>query len=145
MSETPKPWDIPTIDSAESHLRAPNFSPFVLNNLINGSFSPCPSDGTYIDSYNPKTGQLFARIHDTSAEEVNKAVEAADRALATWSTTPPSRRSKYLLRIAELIEERNELFAVWESVDQGKTLARARAEIDRAVSNFRYGTNYIFS
>ncbi|RJE22349.1 aldehyde dehydrogenase AldH12 [Aspergillus sclerotialis] len=142
MSENPKPWEFPTIDSAESHLRAPNFSPFILNNLINGSFSPCPAEATYIDSYNPKTGQLFARIHDTSAEEVNKAVEAADRAFTAWSTTPPSRRSKYLLRIAELIEERRELFAVWESVDQGKTLVRARVEVDRAVSNFRYTLPY---
>ena len=138
MSDGPKPWDLPTINAAESHLRAQNFSPFILNNLINGAFPPCPSEGNYIDSYNPKTGQLFARIHDTSAEEVNKAVEAAERAFATWSTTSPSKRSKYLLRIAELIEERKELFAVWESVDQGKTLARARVEVDRAVSNFRY-------
>lgn len=134
---TTQPWSLPTITVAESHLQSPSFTPFTLCNLINGSFAPRPSEA-YIDSYNPKTGQLCARVCDTSTEQVNEAVEAADRAFASWSATPPSTRSKYLLRIADLINEQKELFAVWESIDQGKTLARARAEVDRAVSNFRY-------
>jgi acyl-CoA reductase-like NAD-dependent aldehyde dehydrogenase len=37
-----------------------------------------------------------------------------------------------------LMEENRELFAVWETIDQGKTLERARIEVDRAVSNFSY-------
>lgn len=134
---TIQPWTLSTITAAESHLEDPSFTPFTLGNLINGSFSSHPSE-LYIDSYNPKTGQVFARVCDTSLEQVNEAVEAADRAFPSWSATPPSTRSKYLLRVAGLIEERKELFAVWESIDQGKTLPRARAEVERAVSNFRY-------
>lgn len=140
---TIQPWNLPTITAAESHLQNPSSTPFLLQNLINGSFSPHPSE-SYIDSYNPKTGQVFARVCDTSAEQVNEAVEAADPAFASWSATPPSTRSKYLLRVADLIEERKELFAVWESIDQGKTLARARAEVERAVSNFRYILFFFF-
>lgn len=131
------PWDLPTIDAAEAHLRQPGFSPFTLDNLINGSF-PNNTTGSYIDSVNPKTGQLVAKLPNSSPEELNNAVEAAHRAFPSWAATGPSQRSMYIRRIVKLIEERRELFAVWESIDQGKTLARARAEIDRAVANFRY-------
>jgi acyl-CoA reductase-like NAD-dependent aldehyde dehydrogenase len=34
------------------------------------------------------------------------------------------------------MQEHREVFAVWESIDQGKTLQRARVEVDRAISNF---------
>jgi acyl-CoA reductase-like NAD-dependent aldehyde dehydrogenase len=67
---------------------------------------------------------------------VDSAVLAAEAAFKTWSKTTRTERSKYLQRIAALIQENRELFAVWESIDQGKTLERGRVEVDRAVSNF---------
>jgi acyl-CoA reductase-like NAD-dependent aldehyde dehydrogenase len=67
---------------------------------------------------------------------VDSAVLAAEAAFKTWSKTTRAERSKYLQRIAALIQENRELFAVWESIDQGKTLERGRVEVDRAVSNF---------
>jgi acyl-CoA reductase-like NAD-dependent aldehyde dehydrogenase len=131
------PSDLPTIDAAESALRQPDFQPFILSNLVDGSLS-LDTTADYCDSFNPKTGQLVAKVYNASPGVVDQAVDAADRAFPSWSTTPPSKRSEHLLQIAALIEQRKELFAVWESIDQGKTLVRARAEVDRAVSNFRY-------
>lgn len=136
------PSDLPTVDAAESALRQPDFQPFVLSNLVNGSLTLDTTAG-YSDSFNPKTGQLVAKVHNASPGTVDQAVDAADQAFASWSATPPPKRSEYLLQIAALIERRKELFAVWESIDQGKTLVRARAEVDRAVSNFRYSLDRV--
>lgn len=132
-----QPWDYASIEAAESLLQQPSFEPFHLQNLIDGAQTPSTSN-EWLDSFNPKSGQIFARIPNSSAQDVEDAVQAAESAFASWSQTPPSTRAAHLNRIAALIEERRELFAVWESIDQGKTLARSRVEIDRAISNFRY-------
>jgi acyl-CoA reductase-like NAD-dependent aldehyde dehydrogenase len=132
-----QPWDYASIEAAESLLEQPTFEPFQLQNLINGAQTPSTSN-EWLDSFNPKAGQIFARVPNSSAQDIENAVQAAETAFAPWSQTSPSTRAAHLNRIATLIEERRELFAVWEGIDQGKTLARARVEIDRAISNFRY-------
>ncbi|KAF3761956.1 aldehyde dehydrogenase [Cryphonectria parasitica EP155] len=97
----------------------------------------------YIDSFEPKTGKLIARVPCASADEVDAAVSAARAAFPAWSKTPRAERSRLLRRVSEIIAENRELFAVWESLDQGKTLERARVEVDRAVSNFAYFSTFI--
>lgn len=74
---------------------------------------------------------------------VDQAVHAAHEAFKSWSKTTKSERSKILNRIADLIAGRRDAFAAWESIDQGKTFARAKVEIERAESNFRYFAGYI--
>jgi acyl-CoA reductase-like NAD-dependent aldehyde dehydrogenase len=80
--------------------------------------------------------KILNRVPISSPYDVQNAVKAATTAFGSWSKTTRAVRSKYLQRIAALIEHNRELFAVWESIDQGKTLERARVEIDRAISNF---------
>ncbi|KAF7586662.1 hypothetical protein BBP40_008511 [Aspergillus hancockii] len=139
---SPQPWEFDTLEDAEGHLQRLDFQPFHLQNLINGELVSHPHND-WIDSVNPKTGLRFACIPNSTPEQIDQAVKAADAAFPSWSTTPASQRSQYLQRIASRIEEQRELFAVWESIDQGKTLTRAGVEIDRAVSNFRYFSTYI--
>ncbi|KAF5861559.1 hypothetical protein ETB97_012808 [Aspergillus alliaceus] len=139
---SPQAWELDTLEDAEGHLQRLDFQPFRLQNLVNGELLPHPHI-SWIDSENPKTGLRFACIPNSTPEQIDKAVKAAEAAFPSWSATPPSQRSQYLERIASRIEEQRELFAVWESIDQGKTLARARVEIDRAVSSFRYFATYI--
>lgn len=91
----------------------------------------------YVDSINPKTGKSFARVPISSAAQVDHALQAATDAFKKWSRTTAAFRSSLLQRVAFLIEENKELLAVWESIDQGKTVARARVEVDRAATNFR--------
>ncbi|BAE61176.1 unnamed protein product [Aspergillus oryzae RIB40] len=138
---SPHLWELDTLEDAEGHLQRLDFQPFKLQNLVNGNLVPHPHN--WIDSMNPKTGLHFACIPNSTPEQIDQAVKAADAAFPAWSATPPSQRSQYLQRIASRIEEQRELFAVWESIDQGKTLTRARVEIDRAVSNFRWDNSGI--
>ncbi|KAG2421915.1 hypothetical protein HFD88_005891 [Aspergillus terreus] len=138
-----EPWDLSTLDAAEAHLRQPDFRPFRLQNLVNGELIPHAHHEDAVPAFNPKTGQHIAYVPNSTAEQVDAAVNAAEQAFPAWSVTSPSQRSQYLQHIAAAIEEKRELFAVWESLDQGKTITRARVEIDRAVSNFRYFATYI--
>ncbi|XP_074780290.1 2-aminomuconic semialdehyde dehydrogenase isoform X2 [Athene noctua] len=108
----------------------------VLENFIAGKFVPCSS---YIDSYNPSTGDVYCRVPDSGKEEVEAAVKAAKNAFPIWSSKSPLERSQILNKLADLIENDLEAFAQAESKDQGKTITFARTvDIPRAVYNFRF-------
>ncbi|XP_062426871.1 2-aminomuconic semialdehyde dehydrogenase isoform X3 [Rhea pennata] len=108
----------------------------VLENFIAGKFVPCSS---YIDSYNPSTGDVYCRVPDSGKEEVDAAVRAAKDAFPIWSSKSPLERSQILNKLADLIEHDLEAFAQAESKDQGKTITFARTvDIPRAVHNFRF-------
>ncbi|XP_031469801.1 2-aminomuconic semialdehyde dehydrogenase isoform X3 [Phasianus colchicus] len=108
----------------------------VLKNFIAGKFVPCSS---YIDSYNPSTGDVYCRVPDSGIEEVEAAVRAAKDAFPIWSSKSPWERSQILNKLADLIEDDLEAFAQAESKDQGKTITFARTvDIPRAVYNFRF-------
>jgi len=105
---------------------------------IGGSFVP-PVSGTWLDDIEPATGRVCAKIADGSAEDVNRAVEAAEAAFPAWSATPAAERSRLLLAIAQRIENDLEAFARAESIDSGKPLQAARTlDIPRAIANLRF-------
>ncbi|KAK8075165.1 aldehyde dehydrogenase domain-containing protein [Apiospora hydei] len=148
-------WLCDTLEKAEAFIASPHHASsssdeggrykIKMQNYVGGSFTEPPSTSTttatatsqYIDAVDPKTGKTFGQVPISSADEVEHALRAATDAFGPWSTTPAAARSKHLQRVAQLIQEHRELFAVWESIDQGKTLERARVEVDRAVSNFK--------
>lgn len=125
-----------TLEKAQAYLQSLT-EPISLHSYIAGSFKAWDaSNTTFIDSFEPKTGRLIAKIPNAPEADVELAIHHAKLAFPAWSKTPRSHRSDCLRRIADLIQENRELLAVWESIDQGKTLERARVEVDRAVSNF---------
>uniref|UniRef100_A0A8C5NYX0 Aldehyde dehydrogenase 8 family, member A1 n=1 Tax=Jaculus jaculus TaxID=51337 RepID=A0A8C5NYX0_JACJA len=108
----------------------------MLENFIGGKFLPCNS---YIDSYDPSTGEVYCKVPNSGKEEIEAAVEAAREAFPAWSSQSPQGRSQVLNRIADLLEQSLEEFAQAESKDQGKTLTLARTmDIPRSVQNFRF-------
>nr|XP_010299792.1 PREDICTED: aldehyde dehydrogenase family 8 member A1 isoform X2 [Balearica regulorum gibbericeps] len=108
----------------------------VLENFIAGKFVPCSS---YLNSYNPSTGDVYCRVPDSGKEEVEAAVKAAKAAFPIWSSKSLLERSQILNKLADLIEHDLEAFAQAESKDQGKTITFARTvDIPRAVYNFRF-------
>src|SRR5436190_20375800 len=107
-------------------------------NLVDGRLVP-PSSGRWLDVIEPATGQVFALAPDGDAADVDAAVDAARRAAPAWASAPASERSRHLLRLASLIEERLDAFAECESRDAGKPLQNARSvDIPRAISNLRF-------
>jgi aminomuconate-semialdehyde/2-hydroxymuconate-6-semialdehyde dehydrogenase len=109
-----------------------------IQNFIDGEFVE-PISGKYLDNIEPATGKPYSQVPDSDARDVDLAVAAAETAFVDWSKKPAAERSRFLLRIADLIERDLEKFARAESIDTGKPLALARAlDIPRAIANFRF-------
>ena len=79
---------------------------------------------------------------DSDERDVQLATEAAKNAFASWSKTSAEERSRIIVRIADLIEQKLDFLAKAESIDNGKPLKLAKTvDIPRASANFRfYGT-----
>src|SRR5207237_7295178 len=85
------------------------------------------------------TGKPYSQVADSDAHDVDLAVAAAEKACRDWSKKPAAERSRFLLRIADLIERDLEKFARAESIDTGKPISLARTlDIPRATANFRF-------
>ena len=109
-----------------------------IKNFSDGQFVE-PLGGKYLDNIEPATGKPYSQVPDSDARDVDLAVAAAEKAFEGWSKKPAAERSRFLLRIADLIERDLEKFARAESIDTGKPLSLARGlDIPRAVANFRF-------
>lgn len=136
-------WACESIGQAETYI-ASSSDELVLHNFIGNAFQlPSASASEFLPAINPKTGRVFAQVPVSPPGTVDEALQSATAAFSSWSRTSAAVRSTHLKRIADLLEANRERFAIWESLDQGKTLARARVEVDRAVSNFRYFSTFI--
>ncbi len=109
-----------------------------LQNFINGEYCD-PVKDQYMDNYEPASGTVYCQIPNSTAEDVELAVEAANSAFPVWSGMSVSERSKILVKLSEGIERRMDEFVKAESRDNGKPLSLAgHVDIPRAVSNFHF-------
>ncbi len=108
------------------------------DNFIAGRFVP-PVKGQYFDVVTPIDGQPYTRAARSTAEDIERALDAAHAAAARWGATPPAERANLLLKIADRIESNLELLAYAETVDNGKPIRETlAADIPLAVDHFRY-------
>jgi len=98
-----------------------------VSNFINGESVPA-ADGRTLDVTNPATGEVYLNSPLSSAEDVDRAYQAAATAFETWRDSTPSERQKALLRLADAIEERAEEIIAVESENTGKPIALTRSE-----------------
>ncbi|MEO9180943.1 MAG: aldehyde dehydrogenase family protein, partial [Acidimicrobiales bacterium] len=107
--------------------------------FIDGSFSDA-SDHAQFASINPATEESLTNVAQANVADVDRAVSAARHAYATlWSKTTGAQRSKYLFRIARLIQERSRELAVVETLDNGKPIRESRdVDIPLAAAHFFY-------
>ena len=88
---------------------------------------------------NPKTGETILDLPEASQSQIEAAVAAAEKALATWSRTTPAQRSGYLLKIADRIEAEAEAFSALEALNCGKPInAVLNDEIPAIVDCYRF-------
>ncbi len=107
--------------------------------FIDGAFTDASSHEQFA-SINPANETTLATVAQASAEDVDRAVVAARRAYdKVWSKTTGAQRSKYLFRIARLIQERSRELAVVETLDNGKPIRESRdVDIPLAAAHFFY-------
>lgn len=83
--------------------------------FINGEWAD--AGGAFSD-YNPATGDVWAKVADGTSGDAKKAVEAAAAAQPAWAETPHSQRAAYLLKAADILENRKMDF-VNALIDEG--------------------------
>ncbi|MBF9058120.1 aldehyde dehydrogenase family protein [Rhodobacterales bacterium HKCCSP123] len=98
--------------------RGPAFGHF-----INGGFT---RPGETFATRNPATGAELAQVTQGTAEDVDAAVAAATKAFPKWSRLSCHARAKYLYALARLLQKHGRLFAVLETLDNGKPIREAR-------------------
>jgi aldehyde dehydrogenase len=107
-------------------------------NFIGGEWVP-PVRGQYFENISPVNGRPFCEVARSTAEDVEKALDAAHAAKAGWGRTPAAERAGILLKIAERMEANLERLAVAEVWDNGKPIREAlAADIPICVDHFRY-------
>ncbi len=108
--------------------------------LIKGKWVPSKSGKTF-ETINPANEQVLALIAEGDKADVDEAVKAAREAFeeGKWSSISPHQRTRYLLKIADLIEQHADELAELETLDNGKPLSQARAiDINGSAGIFRY-------
>jgi len=95
------------------------------NHYVNGKWQK-PISKQYFDSNNPANKAHIANVADGSAEDVEQAVVAARKAQKEWYAIGGHARAKYLYAIARQIQKHSRLFAVLETLDNGKPIRESR-------------------
>ncbi|MEO8348384.1 MAG: aldehyde dehydrogenase family protein, partial [Acidobacteriota bacterium] len=91
------------------------------------------------EDVSPIDETVLAEIARGGPDEASAAVDAARAAFAAWAALGPEGRAEYLFRIADLIEEREEMLAQVETLDNGSLLEASRLRLmKRAALNFRF-------
>ncbi|MCZ6828444.1 MAG: aldehyde dehydrogenase family protein [Gammaproteobacteria bacterium] len=89
----------------------------------------------------PATGEQVSRAAEGEAADINRAVDAARRAFENraWQDMKPALRERLLHRLADLMEERTDILAELDSIDNGKTVGIAGGvDIPCAIDCFRF-------
>jgi len=108
------------------------------HNFIGGEFV-APKAGNYFENVSPVTGQTFCEIPRSTDADIELALDAAHGAREAWGKTPAAERAGMLLKIADMLEQNLEMFAVSETWDNGKPVRETlAADLPLAIDHFRY-------
>ena len=135
MSKNNNNWEYATSEESTGHVNLKK----EYGLYINGEWVK-PSSKKYFSSSNPHDEKHIANVAHANAEDVDRAVQSADKAFKeVWSKISAAERGKYVFRIARLMQEQARELAVIESIDSGKPIREARdIDIPLACNHFFY-------
>ena len=96
-----------------------------MKNFVAGEFVE-GSEGDWQEVINPSTGEKIGEVPKGSEEDVDRAVEAADRAFTEWFDSTPGERSEMLHALADVVLDNAEELAWLESTNVGKPITMSR-------------------
>ncbi len=105
-----------------------------LRNYINGEWRRSKATES-LEVINPATAESLGRVPLGGEDDVSAAVEAASAAFPEWRRTPPEERIQYLFKLKQLLEEHFEEIGRSITMENGKTLTEAKAELRRSIEN----------
>jgi aldehyde dehydrogenase len=108
------------------------------DNFIGGKWVP-PVRGQTFENPSPINGKIVSTHARSTAEDIELALDAAHAAKDGWARTSPADRARVLNRIADRIEEKLDLLATVETIDNGKPIRETKAaDLPLCVDHFRY-------
>ncbi|MDQ7728253.1 aldehyde dehydrogenase [Halomonas sp. SpR8] len=110
-----------------------------LQMFIDGEWVDAHTGATF-NSHNPATGEVWCHLPEADAQDVDDAVQAAQRAFegSAWSGLTATARGKLLYRLGELIAEHADELACLESRDNGKLMRETRGQVSYLPEFFYY-------
>src|SRR5438874_4269513 len=105
--------------------------------LVGGELADATS-GETMEVIAPATGETIAEVPRCSADDVDRAVEAAQAAAPEWLDATPKERSELLLALARMLDDNAEELAQLESQNVGKPLMASRDEMPFSTDNLRF-------
>jgi len=105
---------------------------------IDGKWINSESGETFpsINPANPK--QVLGKFQKGNEEDVNKAVEAAEKAFKKWSEVPAPKRGLILLKVAQLLKQNKKKLARELTMEMGKVIEEARGDVQEAIDMAEY-------
>jgi aldehyde dehydrogenase (NAD+) len=89
--------------------------------------------GELLDTLDPSTGEVLARVQAASSEDYSAAVESVQRAFARWRSVPAPRRGEIVRRLGQAFRDNKEPLARLISLENGKILSEARGEVQEVI------------
>ena len=117
-----------------SPLRAPAPSPYPSLQLLIAGEWVSGEGRTLQPVINPATEEVIGHVPHASRADLDRALDAAASSFKTWRAMMPVERGKILKRAADLMRERSEEMATWATMEEGKTLAEARIEVQMSAN-----------
>jgi 1-pyrroline dehydrogenase len=105
--------------------------------FVGGKWVEAAEGGT-MEVLNPSTGETIAEVPAGTAADVDRAVEAAKKALPEWLDSTPAERAELLLKLADILDANADELAAIESRNVGKPLGYARDEMPICSDNLRF-------
>ncbi len=93
---------------------------------INGRYLAVDTSLLTFNSINPVTGKILAIIQQTTTEQIDEAVIAAQKGQKVWAAMTPVERSRILLQAVALLRDRNDELAMLETMDTGKAISETK-------------------
>jgi aldehyde dehydrogenase (NAD+) len=106
-------------------------------NLIGGEWVDAASGETF-ESANPATGEAIGLFPKSGAQDVDRAVEAAQAAYQEWRLVPAPKRGEILMRFARVLEREKDALTDLMTREMGKVKAEAGGDVQEAIDMTYY-------
>lgn len=104
---------------------------------IDGEFVDASNNETF-DNINPSDTKVLNKVPKASEEDLERALDAANKAQKEWKHVPSAQRADYLYKISDLIMEHKEKFAEIISTEVGKIMGQSIGEVEATAEYFKY-------
>ncbi|MAM23754.1 MAG: aldehyde dehydrogenase [Rhodobacteraceae bacterium] len=125
-----------TLEKTDSKLRK-------LDHWIAGE-SVGPAGGDYLETLTPLTGKPHLRVASGTADDVARAVDAAEQARDGWRHFVAAERGRLMLALAKALRDNKDRLAEMERADSGKPMAGALAEIVGSAQYFEFYGSLVY-